>query len=762
MNRKTICVKAIVLLFVTLAITGCNLFDVSGSGNQISTPQNIEYRDGIIYWNAVENASGYRLCINGSYYSTSACQFDLSTIFFADTSFSYSITAIAASKEYRDSNPTMTGTAKYIEGRKEIYSVEFRNYGLGRTVNLIAGSYLSIYTKGADVFNRNLLYEKEVSIIRLLRNKQIIQSGDSLESFQEKEAANFGVKISVHSVIDDIKNLFFPWQQSSIVDVNLNNGYERFNSKDTRYQFYTIANKWEAVEYSFDGWSGWTDSELDSLLSDSFKADAMKVQNGTMSAASFVNKYGTHIIMGCIMGASLNVNYSMVGIEEEVENQKRNGIERAFTVPIDPNSIVSLHFEESASWIKTSLKGSSTLNTNSEFYSIGGNSPFHYIMGETFDFEAFSTAYSEWAKSISDKSTYGLVDIVDGSLVCIWDILGGEYEQAKVKLNQYLADCLVDSYNVAKGKIDDLVDENAPRFEDGSEKHPWRIGDIVTLKEKLEEYNSRTENNYLLTNDIDLAGTTWFFSDDFKGILDGKKELGEGNYVIRNLNISSNRYTSGFFNSCSGTVRNITFENCIISNSVTGGDSITGIIAGQLTGNIMNCSVINSTVISTASDNDNTENSSRWSIAGGIVGRMSGGSIKNCSVSEISITATSNKHDKAWSTGWNEAAYVYAGGLVGEITSGTVSGNHILSIAKMQGNAQYRTNTFWPVTAGAYSRICLGGVVGRQSTGSVLYSSNYTVSSLSPFAYDFNSYNDTYAVDKHEDEYLNVGIALSN
>lgn len=200
----------------------------------------------------------------------------------------------------------------------------------------------------------------------------------------------------------------------------------------------------------------------------------------------------------------------------------------------------------------------------------------------------------------------------------------------------------------------------------------------------------------------------------------------------------------------------------LLSTSVTGQDAITGIIAGELAGKILNCSVINSAVICTASDKNNTENSSRWAIAGGIVGKVSGGSVQDCSIAGVSFSASSKKHDRGWSTSWNEAAYVYAGGVAGEVASGTISGNSIVSIAKMHGNAKYRANTFWPDVAGVFSRVCPGGVVGRQARDGVLYASNSTVSSCSLFEAKFNSYNDTYRVDAHEDRYTNVGIGLTD
>ena len=98
---------------------------------------------------------------------------------------------------------------------------------------------------------------------------------------------------------------------------------------------------------------------------------------------------------------------------------------------------------------------------------------------------------------------------------------------------------------------------------------------IRTVEDLYKLANS--EEKYLLTNDIDLAGIAWTPIEGFKGTL-----VGNG-CAIRNLTINADYGNVGFFATLKGTVTDLVFENASIT--VTGRNENVGILCGTLTGN---------------------------------------------------------------------------------------------------------------------------------------------------------------------------------
>ena len=94
-----------ILLIVTLAFTML-VSNIACSKKQLETPTGVTVSEtGLISWQAVKNATGYKVIINGETYSTSATSYQVSS---TENDFTYSI--IATGKKYEDSNPTETYT----------------------------------------------------------------------------------------------------------------------------------------------------------------------------------------------------------------------------------------------------------------------------------------------------------------------------------------------------------------------------------------------------------------------------------------------------------------------------------------------------------------------------------------------------------------------------------------------------------------------------------------------------------------------------
>lgn len=262
---------------------------------------------------------------------------------------------------------------------------------------------------------------------------------------------------------------------------------------------------------------------------------------------------------------------------------------------------------------------------------------------------------------------------------------------------------------------------------------------------------------YVLLNDLDFGGVQITpiggSSGRFSGVI-----VGNG-HTISNFSVSADYPFVGLIARNAGKIENVHIYDATISVSRTGEDAFAGVIAGENTGTISKCSVSGGSVNVRAVDSNNTENSSRYAVVGGIAGKISGeGTIERCSVNGVLLHGFVKKHDKAWSEGWNEVAFTYIGGIVGEQLGGNVLNNTTTSL-EIEGEAEYRSNAL--VTATTRSRICLGGIIGRRSD-SVLSNLDDTNTASSPsFKHSFNSYNEISGVKKIEEYYAEkiVGYA---
>ena len=279
----------------------------------------------------------------------------------------------------------------------------------------------------------------------------------------------------------------------------------------------------------------------------------------------------------------------------------------------------------------------------------------------------------------------------------------------------------------------------------------------ITSAQGFKDISKNLSGNYVLLSDLDFDGAQippiGGSSGRFSGVI-----VGNG-HTISNFSVSVDYPFAGLIARNAGKIENIQIRDARISASCTDADAFAGVIAGENTGTIVDCSVSASSVKVRAVDNNNTEGKSRYAVAGGITGKISGeGTIDRCSVNGVSVYGFVKKHDKAWSDGWNEAAFAYIGGVVGEQLGGNVLHNTTTSL-EIEGEAEYRSNAL--VTATTRSRICLGGIIGRQADGEWSNANDTNTASSPSFNHSFNSYNEIAGVKKIEEYYAEeiVGYA---
>lgn len=174
----------------------------------------------------------------------------------------------------------------------------------------------------------------------------------------------------------------------------------------------------------------------------------------------------------------------------------------------------------------------------------------------------------------------------------------------------------------------------------GTSNAPYQISSTVDLDRLATNVNNGTSYSgtyFVLTQDITYNTSTDAWNDatstennftaigtesqPFAGIFNGQ------NHTISGIRIYSNSY-QGLFGNNSGTVRNVTIANTRIT-----GNSYLGGIAGNNTGTIEYCRVMNDVMIHTAA-------TSGIDYLGGIAGISASGTISHC-VSSVQITEVS-------------------------------------------------------------------------------------------------------------------------
>lgn len=171
-----------------------------------------------------------------------------------------------------------------------------------------------------------------------------------------------------------------------------------------------------------------------------------------------------------------------------------------------------------------------------------------------------------------------------------------------------------------------------------------------------------------LAADINLAGVDWkpvgqTGATQFQGVFDGQ------GYTIKNMTVNnpsqSTNVSSGFFgwleNTSGVVVKNVKFDNA----NVTGSHYV-GVVAGYLSGSILNCEVNNSTVIGIEMNKD-----ANGDKVGAIVGFINAGTVDGNKVVNCTIKANRD-----------------AGGVTGAIIAGTTFTNNTVK----DTNVYYITN----------------------------------------------------------------------
>ncbi|MGA2172338.1 MAG: GLUG motif-containing protein [Sedimentisphaerales bacterium] len=203
----------------------------------------------------------------------------------------------------------------------------------------------------------------------------------------------------------------------------------------------------------------------------------------------------------------------------------------------------------------------------------------------------------------------------------------------------------------------------------------------------------RPTANYVLANDINLAGISWSMAvvPVFNGVLDGK------GFCVKNLSINGAGYLGLFGSIEGGSVKNLGIKNCTVSGSSW---YVGGLVGRNYSGTISNCYSTGMVSSSGYVGGD---------YVGGLVGENNGGSISNC----YSMGTVSGSSYSSYSC--------YVGGLVGFneygsiisncYSTGTVSGSQFVGGLVGYGDYGNISGCYSTSTVSGSSNV--GGLVGE-------------------------------------------------
>ena len=254
-------------------------------------------------------------------------------------------------------------------------------------------------------------------------------------------------------------------------------------------------------------------------------------------------------------------------------------------------------------------------------------------------------------------------------------------------------------YNITLDKDKGYTDDGQGNYTVTSAEGLKNIAELVNEEWKL-------GINITLTDDIDLTGIDWTpigidYNHQYTGTFDG------GGHTITGLAVTGSDQYAGLFGriGSGGTVKNVTLKDVKIESNHSSGN--VGGVAGQSYGNIENCSVSGSV-------------SGTNSIAGGVVGYQLVGSITGCNSSARVKGVAYAGGIAGYTNGGASLTGCYATGSV-SVENNTTSAAYAGGVVGNNGSSSTLKACYaWgSVTGSGSGTVYVGGVTGSNDLGTL-------------------------------------------
>lgn len=337
---------------------------------------------------------------------------------------------------------TICGYEKQNVSYEDLYLNKYRE--IGRTVNLITASDFTAAT-GANRLFTNELYNVRLDLFDYGKQQNLGTSYSSFEAFTEENALDVSAKVSFGARKD--KNNRFMTNKLPSIDVSAALGYETKKAKETSEYIYSWKYIYNGVRAEISEFKN--KEKLAGMLSPEFISDALKVRNGEISAADFVELWGTHVITSGIYGAMLSVNYYEVSNHVSDYSSYKANLDAKFNKRFLKTGL------DIEATVDTSGISTSTEKDALKWLSINGVAK-NTFMGSSLDdlVSSYKTWQSNFEKDVAGNSV--LVDIGDSGLCCIWYLLDDSFDDVKEILDDYMYSQCSDLYAEYASKINNL------------------------------------------------------------------------------------------------------------------------------------------------------------------------------------------------------------------------------------------------------------------------------------------------------------------
>ena len=485
-----------------------------------------------IYWNRVKGANSYTVTINPGSYNISILDVgnDIVECYIGDYFME------------NDHNGSLSITVKALGAQSDIYldsdisnvlifelsvlpSMEkyYYNNGLLDTINILSGkSFTDVSENFNSIFDERLLSGLTLKeTILNEQNAESIESSDIVDYYNKlNTAAAYKVKGSVGAQLTSSIKLGI--ENEFNIDVK----YGKTSKDKTAEKYYTYKHKVAGTQVEIKNVN---DNKIFySILSSAFLNDINKVANRAMTPEVFISKYGTHVITSAIYGAMIEASYDEVCNSGSTTNDLTFGADLKFGIDV---SLGNIGQAESNTQLNANIEKYTNKNTESTYKKFTVNAKGGKA-GNFVDYASFVNNYGAWVETIT-KENYSLIDLPDESLICIWDLLGDEYAQAKNILNDYVKENCNDINNDKIKNLKSLVYSDYVHFDEETQTLEFNFTGLQAY-----------QDNSIQT--IDLASTIKyndFYNNGVFTITPGyngkqiKKIVFKGNYLQKDANL---------------------------------------------------------------------------------------------------------------------------------------------------------------------------------------------------------------------------------
>jgi len=568
--------------------------DNGGNNNQntqkqkLATPVITGYSNNTVAWNAVENASGYVVRINGveynAYTTTYVITFDNSC------SFTVQVKAIpnTGSEKYLDSEWSYVSNYQYVKDN-ETEDEMYVKMGVGSTIDVVQATKYGDFKVGVEVLDNDKLKDNNYDKVPHSGGDISSKSYKSIEEVYDKGSVSFEF-----SRDKDSNKKVLGFVRTYNVNFKANTTIEYKNIKDS---YYFILDDYKYL-YKLSLRESLYNKDVLDVLSEDFLEylDNLGNDPSLEDYYALFEKYGTHLITKGIYGGRFNAYYTVVNKTNKFSVDAMAKLDYTAKKAASKNNSTTTnitvelanYFEENNVEVESNFKLS---------YNGGGS------VGAT-SLDDLSQAYTKWTNSLNDNpSNVALIDFTEDGLLPLWELLPEEkYGYMKESMyNAFLK--YYDDYYISY--IKEFSYNNTIDYAGGSglPSDPYLISNAV----HLHNIELNLDSNYKIINDIDLSVyKNWnaigghYKKDDlmFNGILDGDGHIISNMTRTSDIAEKDDRTYFGLFGRVGkeGVIRNIIFEN--VNVYVTGpkennGDMYLffGVVAGALYGEVSDVTI---------------------------------------------------------------------------------------------------------------------------------------------------------------------------